>query len=292
MHSQRTSQEVIANEKQLVTGLFDLTDVDTITVNDVGWDSRVYIVNSGKYVFKFPRSEQVKAAYKSEIAACKLVSTIHSSVRTPLVKWEGANNDYFGYEGIVGTALDIVAHTLLRDTWNDIGTALGVFLFQLHQLYLENAQEMSIDDEIKEFQYKYSLGLPIIQQSFTGDEQVKIERLIQEELPSKLTALGSEMVLCHGDLGYWNIIYGSNGELGVIDFGDIGYYDRSKDFIGLKNVSALNAALSVYGDNNILREKIALRKKVLAILDLPFFIGKNDQAGINNTVNNIRSAIS
>ena len=69
-------------------------------------------------------------------------------------------------------------------------------------------------------------------------------------------------------------------------------WTRSKDFIGLKDVSALNAALSVYGDNAILREKIALRKKVLAILDLPFFIGKNDQAGINNTVHNIRRAIS
>jgi len=292
MHSQRTPQEVIVSEKQRVRGLLNLTEADTMTVNDSGWDSRVYIVNQGQYVFKFPRSEQVRAAYASEIAAYKLVSAIRSSVKTPVVKWEGATCEYFGYEGIVGTTLDVAGRAVSGDAWNLIGTALGAFLVQLHQLDLQNARQMSINDEIEEFQYKYSLGLLVIQQKFTDDEQGKIERLIQEDLPSKLTELGGDMVLCHGDLGYWNIIYGRGGEIGVIDFGDVGYYDRSKDFIGLKDVSALNAALSVYGDNAILREKIALRKKVLAILDLPFFIGKNDQSGINSTVHNIRRAIS
>ena len=50
----------------------------------------------------------------------------------------------------------------------------------------------------------------------------------------------------------------------------------------------LDAVLSQYGDNKTLREKIVLRKQLLPILDLPYFIGKNNQEGIEKTIVRIR----
>jgi hypothetical protein len=41
-----------------------------------------------------------------------------------------------------------------------------------------------------------------------------------------------------------------------------------------------------------LRQKIALRKKVLSFLDLPFYIGKNDREGINKTVQKIKKMLA
>lgn len=70
--------------------------------------------------------------------------------------------------------------------------------------------------------------------------------------------------MCHGDLGYWNMVLREDGGIGVIDFGDIGHYDRSKDFIGFEDAEALDEALKVYGDSELLRQKVAIRQKVLA----------------------------
>ena len=38
-----------------------------IELNETGWMSRVYIVDLGKYVFKFPRRSEVKDNYRSEV---------------------------------------------------------------------------------------------------------------------------------------------------------------------------------------------------------------------------------
>ena len=44
--------------------------------------------------------------------------------------------------------------------------------------------------------------------------------------------LKSNIKLCHGDLGLWNIILNKK-QIGIIDFGDVGYYDSSIDFSGI-----------------------------------------------------------
>lgn len=150
---------------------------------------------------------------------------------------------------------------------------------------------MTLEQEIAEFQEKYRLGLPELKRHFTETEQATIEQMVFDIYPQKVIGLKMEQALCHGDLGYWNIIYGENHQVGIIDFGDLGYYDRSKDFIGVNEQKMLDAALSQYGDNDILREKIGLRQQILPILDLPYFIGKSNQEGIEKTIVRIRETI-
>ena len=172
-----------------------------------------------------------------------------------------------------------------------IGRAVGAFLKKLHAQKLDGAIAMTIEDEIAEFQYKYELGRPVITTDFSEVEQTRLRTLILDEMPSELMRLGGDLALCHGDLGYWNMVLGKNGTIGIIDFGDIGYYDRSKDFIGFEDMEALDAALNAYGDVELLRQKIAIRQKVLAILDLPFYIGKEDHVGIKRTVAKIKYSL-
>ena len=43
----------------------------------------------------------------------------------------------------------------------------------------------------------------------------------------------NELVFCHGDLDCNNTLIDSDNQVGVIDFGDAGLYDRSQDFRGM-----------------------------------------------------------
>ena len=288
MQSQYTPQETIAKEKQIIAGLLNLPGDKTISLNEVGWESRVYIINSGEFVFKFPRSEIVRKAYKQEIAGYRLAGQIKSAIVVPKVRWVHPHHDYFGYEGIVGNTLEDHIHNLSEERKIEIGKDLGTFLKQLHDLKLEGIPTMTLEQEIAEFQEKYRIGLPELKRHFTETGRAKIEQLVFGIYPKKVTGLKMDQALCHGDLGYWNIIYGKNHQVGIIDFGDLGYYDRSKDFIGVNGQKMLDAVLSQYGDNKTLREKIVLRKQLLPILDLPYFIGKNNQEGIEKTIVRIR----
>ncbi|BCM90117.1 hypothetical protein IAD21_01968 [Abditibacteriota bacterium] len=278
----------VAEERRLVISLAGLGDGDEIAVNDVGWDSRVYVVNGGQFVFKFPRSEKVKSQYSLEIAAYRLMEGLDVPVEVPRVMWEHPANGYFGYAGVVGIALDQVASVLSNEEKRMIGERIGFFLGKLHGLRLEGAPHVTVDEEISEFQSKYEIARPAIWDRFKPAEQSRLESVILDELPKALRSIGSDPVLCHGDLGYWNLVYRKGHGVGVIDFGDVGYYDGSKDFIGLDEGVSLEAALQAYGDGAKLRERIALRRKILPLLDLPYYLGKQNEAGIKSAISRIR----
>jgi aminoglycoside phosphotransferase (APT) family kinase protein len=291
VQNQRTHPIKIAEEKAIIAKLLNLPDGERISLNDSGWDSRVYLINSGEFVFKFPRSETVKSAYRQEIAGFRLASQITSPIIVPQVRWVEPGCNYFGYEGIVGEPLTEHFRQLSQDSKAEIGRNIGTFLRHLHHLRLDSAPTMTLEEEIAEFKEKHELGRPIMNEYFTTAEQAYLKKLIFEEFPEKILALEMEPALCHGDFGYGNMIYGRNGQVGVIDFGDLGYYDRAKDFVGLTGPGVLDWALSQYRDNVLLRTKIAIRRKIQAILNLPFFIGKEDEKGILNTIAKIRETV-
>jgi hypothetical protein len=53
----------------------------------------------------------------------------------------------------------------------------------------------------------------------------------------------------------------------------------------------LHSALDAYGADDRLREKGALRIKAFPILDIPFYLGKQDQAGIDASLELVRRVI-
>lgn len=100
-------------------------------------------------------------------------------------------------------------------------------------------------------------------------------------MPQKSQELGIEEVFCHGDLGYNNILLTDNLEVGVIDFGDAGYMDKSYDFIGLEDDDILDAAILAYGDDKNLRKKVEIRRQLLPLMEMLFLIDKKDKEGLD-----------
>jgi aminoglycoside phosphotransferase (APT) family kinase protein len=290
MHSQQTIQPTIDGERTIIQQLDGIPEHANIVFEDYGWDSRVYMIDGGAIVFKFPRTEPIREHYAIEMQVIDITNTLQSNIRTPRINWRQPRNEYYGYYGIAGTILDFAGpqHEAFKQK---LGTELGTFLRQLHMQQVPGARTVTIEEEIHDLQDKYRVGLPVFSQSYTESELKKLEQLVFEFLPKHLPALGFDRVLCHGDLGYWNIVSGANNTIGVIDFGDSGYYDRSKDFIGLADAAALDAALRTYGDNPVLRQKITARRQILYFHDLPFFMGKADQQGIAQTLATIRTIL-
>jgi aminoglycoside phosphotransferase (APT) family kinase protein len=285
------NQLLIDHEKKVVQSLVGLPDAGSIILNDAGWTSRVYVVNDGQFVVKFPRKAEVKKEYEQEIKILGLLERVNSHVQIPKIRWTHPQNNYIGYEGIIGHITLDQAGPLDLATKKRIGQDLGTFLRQLHSLDLSGGLGMTVQREIEQFQTKYHLGLPSIAQHFTPEVQDRLKQLVQIDMPNELRRLGADRVVCHGDLGYWNIILTADRSIGIIDFGDVGYYDKSKDFIGLEDAEMLDAALTVYGDNQALREKIAVRQKVLPLLDLAYYTEQHDQKGIVKTLGKLKSVL-
>jgi hypothetical protein len=83
----------------------------------------------------------------------------------------------------------------------------------------------------------------------------------------------------------------TTGTIGVIDFGDIGYQDVSKDFSGFGDRMVLDGAFESYGADELLRKKAELRIKAFPVLDIPFYLGKADHAGVQSCLNLVRRVI-
>jgi len=286
MNTQQINSSIIDKEKKQIQDLLQLTQVD-IELNEVGWTSRVYICNKGEYVFKFPRSEEVKREYEQEIKILTLLHNLNNSVQVPHLIWVGDELKYLGYKGIVGQTVDLVVENLSKEQKSLIGKQIGMFLTELHSIKPQDMPIISIQDEIKQFQNSYQVVLPVLCSQLKASEQLQLKELMVDEMPATITQLGNDSVLCHGDLGYWNIIISKQSKVGIIDWGDIGYYDRSKDFIGLEDKEIFDSALSAYGDNRNIREKIKIRQRVLPILDLKYYFEINDKEKIHFTINKL-----
>lgn len=293
MPSQITDTATIEHEKHVVRDAAGLSDSATIEFNDRGWDSRVYAFDNGRYFFKFPRSEKVQARYKYEIAAIKFVCTLDTKMVAPKILWEHPDNAYFGYEGVQGASVNTLLDTFDKHHIQTIGEAIGDFLMQFHALDLPGARIMTLEDEAKQIQRWYENGKAAARQWFTDNEQKKLHRLVYDTWPTRLTELGSELVLSHGDLHFENILYGEDGTVGIIDFGDVAYYDRSKDFLEIAdNAAIFAAALSVYGSHDAhLRQKIAIRQEMIQVLNFGFHAGKQDQKNMQLTADKIKAKL-
>jgi Ser/Thr protein kinase RdoA (MazF antagonist) len=279
MHTHEVTPQQIAADEAVVRHELELSGGDQIELEEEGWDSRVYLVNRGEVVFKFPRSPRVSEQYEYESAVLTMLEQHELPARTPRVRWVGANYSFLGYEGIPGAALDDVLPGLDRSRQAAIGATIGRFVKTLHQLTLDVARRITLDEEVRIYHEKFGLAEPVLHTQLTQDEFKAARHFFFEVLPSELRRLGRDPKLCHGDLGPWNVVVTPDNEIGIIDFGDLGYWDASKDLSG-RDQGLLAAARDAYGADENLRAKATVRDKAFPVLDMPFYMGKNDPAGV------------
>jgi aminoglycoside phosphotransferase (APT) family kinase protein len=291
MPDQKTDAVTIENEKQLIKEVAGLSNTDEIVLNDRGWDSRVYSFDNGHYFFKFPRSKNIQEGYKYEIAAIKFITTLDTDVVAQKILWEHPENAYFGYKGVQGKPLNEIINSLGSNQKQAVGKTVGNFLKKFHELVLPGARTMTTEDEAKQIQRWYEDHKSTLPQWFSEHEQQRLHELVYKVWPSVLAKLSLDLVLSHGDLHFENILYSQDDGIGIIDFGDVAYYDRSKDFLELQDDTTIfTEALEVYGhsDPNFMK-KIAVRQAMIQIINFGFYSGKEDGPNTKLTVEKIRA---
>ena len=268
------------NELKIVKQLTG-ADGDRVEVNEVGWTSRVYIVDGGKVVFKFPRNAKFREECKQEVATLKLLREYKFNISVPILNWTTEDNSYFGFYGVEGKPLREVIDDLSEQQKIEIGLQLGGFLKTLHGIKnYGDVLAQTLEEQAKEYQEWYLRGRDLLKEHFNETELKIIDDFFECEVPRAMTGSG-ELVFCHGDLDYNNTLIDSENRVGLIDFGDARLYDRSQDFRGIDDEIILEAMLKAYGGGEVISKTAAeATSKMIDVLNLIYCIENNFTDGV------------
>ena len=275
-------------ELKIVKELTNVNDKRRIVLNDIGWTSRVYIIDDGEFVFKFLKNKKYQEELEHETNILKLIKNHEFNISIPLIGWIGEDNAYIGFKGMTGKSMTTeIINELSEEQKRKIGTQIGIFIKKLHAIDYNGKSPNSENNVIEWFLESFRKRKRTLKKYFNENELTSIEKLLTS-LPEKSAKYGIEEVFCHGDLGYNNIILSDNLEVGIIDFGDAGNLDKSYDFIGLEDDVMLDAAILAYGGDNVLKEKVAIRRQLLPLMEMLFLIDRRDKVEIEKCAGKMR----
>jgi thiamine kinase-like enzyme len=275
-------------ELEIVRRLTNVDDENRIELNETGWTSRVYIVDNGRIVFKFPKSKKYREELEHEINILKLINKQRFNLNIPLLHWVGEDNAYTGFYGMQGKSITPEIICKLSDKQKrKAGVQIGLFLKTLHAIDYKGKSPNNESNLFEWFEKSFCQRKRTLSKYFSKNELDTMAELVKS-LPTKSANLGLEYVFCHGDLGYNNLVLNDDMEVGVIDFGDAGNHDKSYDFIGLEDDVLLHAAIAAYGGDDVLREKVAIRRPLLPLMEMLFLIDRKDKEGLEKCAEKMR----
>jgi len=276
---------VIPQEVQTIEKLLGVNH--EIVFSDAGHESRGYIIDDGRIVFKFPRSSKI--SYDNEINALNAVNALITDIGLQRVGWTAQSNSYLGLYGVIGKAIKNLELSPAQKL--NIGKRIGCFLRALHNLEVPGAPICSLADEIKTWHDRYLPHKDFIDANMTAIESARLHELMMEEAPSALMKLGDDRVFAHGDLSGNNIFLDKSGNVGLIDFSESGYLDRASDFMDIGDAEISEAMLEAYGADDTLVQKISIRQRIRPAAILVYYRLKDDYAGSMRTVEKIRASL-
>jgi len=274
------------DELEIVMRLTGVDDENRIKINETGWTSRVYIIDGGKIVFKFPRNAKFREECKHEVTVLKLLREQKFYLSVPVLNWTTEDNSYFGYNGVEGKPLREVIGDLSDEQKIEIGRQIGKFLRQLHGMKISGSiKALTLEEQALEYQNWYRKGRDSLTEYFSETELMIIDDFFAHEVPDCMVGT-NELVLCHGDLDYNNTLIDSKNQVGLIDFGDAGLYDRSQDFRGMEDDILLESMMMAYGGDKVISKVAAeTTAKMIDALCLIYCIENNLIDGADNIEN-------
>ena len=274
------------DELETVMRLTGIGEEDRIQTCEIGWTSRVYIIDGGKIVFKFPRNVKFREDCKYEVAALKLLREQEFDVRVPVLNWTTEDNSYFGFYGVEGKPLREVISDLSEDQIQEIGSQLGKFLRQLHGIKIcGDVKAQTLEEQVLEYQNWYRKGRDFLIAFFSEADLMGIDDFFAHEVPKCMVG-ANELVFCHGDLDYNNTLISIETRVGIIDFGDAGLYDRSQDFRGMDDEILRESMIKSYDDDEVISKAAAeATSKMIDVLNLIYCIENKYINGVTNIKN-------
>ena len=248
---------MINEELQTVSSLTGVAP-EKIRFSDDGFLSRGYVIDGGRIVFKFKRNPDV--SYKNEIKMLKFVNSLSLNVNLQKIGWTSKDDSYLGIYGVIGKSLEPIE--LTNDDRKNYGKQIGAFLRKLHSTEYQDAERLSVKEEIKAWQERFERSKDLLPRYFSDEEIYKMNDFIYSFVPTKLSSLGEKMVFSHGDLGMGNIFVDESGKIGIIDFSESVYLDEAADFMDIEDDGLCEEALQSYGADENLIEKTAIRRAV------------------------------
>lgn len=279
------------NELEIVKELSRVSDETRIAVSETGWTSRVYVVDGGKIVFKFPRNEEFREDCGKEIAVLEVLKKHRFDVKVPVLNWTTEDNRYFGFYGVEGKPLKCVIDILSDKEKRDIGTQLGGFLKQLHRVTdCRSISAQTLEEQAADYTDMYHAGR-IALEAFLGESELEaIDDFFTHKVAECMTGTG-ELVFCHGDLDYNNTLVDDAKRVGVIDFGDAGLYDRSQDFRGMEDQTLRLAMMEAYGRGEIISlEASEATAKMIDVLNLLYLTKSKSTKERDECIERIRKS--
>ncbi len=255
---------------------------ERIKLADDGFWSRGYVIDNGRIVFKFKKSPEV--SYETEAKVLDFIKSLDFDINVQKVGWVAPDDSYLGVHGVVGKSLELLENLDYRS----IGRQLADALRKLHQAHLDEAEVITVNEEIQAWQKRYQKSREELGKYFSEEELAQMDMFIMEVIPTKLKRLGEKMVFSHGDLGDGNIFVDSNGKVGIIDFSEMCYLDEAADFMDVSSNDLREQMLKFYGANENLREKVELRVLVRPLFVLGDYIKRNDIAKVKRLVARIK----
>ena len=274
------------DELEIVKRLTGVGDESRIEINEIGWTSRVYIIDGGKIVFKFPRNAKFRNECKHEVAALKMLKEQPFCLSVPVLNWTAEDNSYFGFYGVEGVPLREVIDGLSEQQKIEIGTQIGRFLRQLHGIKnYGNMKSQTLEEQSLEYQDWYRKGRDLLKEFFSEAELTRIDDFFENEVPNCMVG-GGELVFCHGDLDYNNTLIDNENRVGIIDFGDAGLYDRSQDFRGMDDEILRESMVKACGGDEVISKTVAqTTSKMIDVLNLIYCIENKFYDGVDNVDN-------
>jgi aminoglycoside phosphotransferase (APT) family kinase protein len=246
------------NELEIVKRLTGVVDESRIEINEIGWTSRVYIIDGGKIVFKFPRDAKFRDECKREVTALNLIKEQNFNLSVPVLNWTSEDNSYFGFYGVEGKPLREAVDGLNDEQKTEIGTQIGVFLRQLHGVKVYGCiKAQTLEEQALEYKNLYRKGRYSLMEYFSEAELMIIDDVFTHEVPRCMVG-ANELVFCHGDLDYNNTLIAGKNQVGIIDFGDAGLYDRSQDFRGMDDEILRESMIKAYGNDEIISKAASI----------------------------------